>query len=136
MDIPLVVFLVKAGYSVQELTEEDVIDSVYGDVFKKMKCKLYIAGSDNKNKLCLVSDIMVSPTYWELLSLAVRYKKTAVVYNNIFSDIETGDGAIFMDNPEELKEMILRRYNEKKARYSCLSDLIGRLCRNNLEIKE
>src|SRR5208337_273214 len=119
----------KFGYSVQELTEEDVIDSVYGDVIRKMKCRLYFAGRDTRNKLFLVSDIMVSTTYWEILSLAVRYKKTAIVYNKLFRDLETGDGVLFMDSQKELKEMILKRYNEKKAGYSCLSDLVGRLCR-------
>ncbi len=128
MDMPLVVFLVKVGYSVQELTEEEVIDSVYGDVIKKMKCKVYFAGRDTKNKLFLASDIMVSAAYLEILSLAARYKKTAIVFNKVFRDMETGDGVILMDDPKELKEMILRRYNEKKAGYSCLSDLVGKLC--------
>jgi hypothetical protein len=132
MDIPLVVFVVKFGYSVQELTEEDVIESVYGDVIKKMKCKVYFAGRDTKSKLFLLSDIMVSATYWEILSLAARYRKTSIVYNKIFRDLETGDGIIFMDDPKELKEMILKRYNEKKAGYSCLSDLVGRLCKGGI----
>ncbi len=129
MDVPVVVFLVKFGYSVQELTEEDIIDSVYGDIIKKMKCKVYFAGRDTKSKLFLVSDIMIATTYWEILSLAVRYKKTAVVYNKIFRDLESGDGVIFMDDLNALKEMILKRYKEKKSGYTCLSDLVGRLCR-------
>ncbi len=129
MDIPVVVFIMKFGYSVQELTEEEIIDSVYGDVIKNMKGKVYFAGRDTQSKVFLLSDFMVSATYWEILSLAVRYKKTAIVYNNVFRDLESGDGVIFMDDPKELKEMILRRYNEKKAGYSCLSDFVGRLCK-------
>lgn len=126
--IPMVVFVVKFGYSIQELTEEDVIEGVYGDVIRKIKGKVYYAGRDTRSKVFLLSDIMVSATYWEILSLETRYKKPAIVYNKIFRDIETGDGVRFMDDPKELKELILRRYNEKKAGYSCLSDLVGKLC--------
>ena len=128
IDVPVVVFMVKFGYSVQELTEEAVIQGVYGDVIRNMKDNIYYAGRDTLDKVFLVSDIIVSTTYWDTLSLAVKYNKTAVVYNKIFHDLDSGDGVIFMDDPKELKELMVRRYNEKKARYRCLADLVGRLC--------
>lgn len=130
MNIPAVVLLVKVGYYVKELDEQEIVDSVYGDIISKMNCRLYILGHGYKNKVYLLPDLLVAATYWESLSLAAGCKKTAIVFNKIFRDLETGDGVIFMDDPEELKEVILRRYNEKKAGYSCLSDLVGRICGN------
>jgi hypothetical protein len=128
LNLPVVVFLVKFGYSIKEFDEQEVINSVYGDLINKFKDKLYYVDFRTVDRILALADVLVSATYREDLSLSVRYGKPAVVYNGVFRDIETGDGVIFTDNETELKEIILKRYNEKKAVYSCLSDLVGRVC--------
>ncbi len=128
LDVPAVVFLVKVGYSVKELSEQDVIDGVYGDIINKFKGRVYFAEYGTVAQLLMLADVVISATYMESLGLAACHGKAAAVYNRIFENVETGDGVKFIDDPKELKEMVLKRYNEKKTGYSCLSDLVGKLC--------
>src|SRR5208283_3391772 len=136
LNINVVVFLVKFGYSIKELDEQDVINNIYGDIIKKIKDRVYYADSSMVDRILALADVLVSATYREELSLAVRYGKASVVYNGLSRDVETGDDVIFSDNEKELNDLILRRYNEKKAGYRCLSDLLDKVCTEKKSVNE
>ncbi|MBF0558397.1 MAG: hypothetical protein HQL08_06415 [Nitrospirae bacterium] len=133
LDLPVVVILIKFGYNVRELEEQGVIELVYKDIIDKIKGGVFFVEANARNRLMflLLSDMTISSSYQEMLGFAAGHKKTAVVYNSIFRDMATDDGVVFMDRPDELKNMILKCFNEKKTGYNCLADIVGKLCNNS-----
>lgn len=125
-DIPKIVLLMKRGYNVKELKEEDIINDIYMDVIKKIKGRAYIIDSESTARLLMVADIVVSPSYITPLKFAATYNKLSIVYNPLYKDTAYDDKVVFIDETKKLEDAVISLYNKKIAR-TYLSDIAAKL---------
>lgn len=115
MDMPREVFLLKKGFTIRELTEDDIIKDVYMDIIKKAQCNVYLADHDAKASLMMTSDIIISPVYVSPLKFASNYGKLSIVYNPFYEAIPTNDNVIFINDRKALKDTIINCYYAKRS---------------------
>src|SRR5208283_5416356 len=114
LKIPVVLSFLKRVYAIKELKEDDIISEFYIKDIEKTGCRFYLLEPPSTVPVIMISDVIISCTFVAPVELAARYGKKAIVYNPLYDAVPDVDGAVFINNPDDLSLALKRAYKEKK----------------------
>lgn len=126
LNIKKSVFFLKRGYDVRELSEEQIIEEIIKPAIERVGGKYYIVQEGALVKLLMLCDVIIATTYIIPLNFALRYDKTAIVYNHLKSEGMFEDGVSFLNNRNALIKAVLSSYDKKRT-YIPISDIVKRI---------
>lgn len=126
LNIKKSVFFLKRGYDVRELSEEQIIEEIIRPAIERVGGKYYIVQEGALVKLLMLCDVIIATTYIIPLNFAVKYNKTAIVYNHLKSEGMFEDGVSFLNNRNALIKAVLASHDKKRT---CIpiSDIVKRM---------
>jgi hypothetical protein len=113
--IPMALFLIKRGFTVRDLSEDEIIGGLYHDDIRKIPGRFYQVENESLAVVVMISDIVISPSFIVPLEFAARYGKKAVVFNPFIDKMPDVNGVVFTRDGEELMSLIQKSYKEKQA---------------------
>src|SRR5208283_2858111 len=73
--LPIALFLIKREFAVRDLSEDQIIESLYFDDIKKVTKRFFLIESQSIGTVIMISDMVISAAYITPLEFAVRYDK-------------------------------------------------------------
>lgn len=124
MNVKKLIFLVKRGYAVKELSEDDIINDMYAEVIKRIKGRAYVLEPEIMARIIMTSDVVISPSYITPLRFAAAYGRCSVVYNPLYERTASRDGVVVIDEPTALEDALMSCYRRKTSLTS-LCDIVA-----------
>lgn len=126
LNIKKSVFFLKRGYDVRELSEEQIIEEIIRPAIERVGGKYYIVQEGALVKLLMLCDVIIATTYIIPLNFAVRYDKTAIVYNPLKKAITFKDGVAYLNDKKALIDAVTNRFLKKQS-YNSISEIVKRI---------
>jgi len=111
---PVVLLLVKRIYNIGGYTEDNVIDGIFMEDIKKIKCRFYIVDPTSVVPTVMISDVVISPSYIGPLEFSAQNGKESWVYNPLNDPTPEVNGITFINNPGDLARTFKRAYKTKR----------------------
>lgn len=126
LNIKKAVFFYKRGYDVRELSEDQIVDEIIKPYLETVGGKYYIVQEGALVKLIMLCDVIIATTYIIPLTFAVRYNKSAVVYNPLKKAIAFEDGVSCLNDKKALMNVVTNQLLKKQG-YNSISDIVRRV---------
>ncbi len=126
--LPVVLSLVKRGFVIRELMEDKIIEGVFFEDIKKIKCRFFLVETASLVPVVMISDVIISPTYIGPVQFAAQNGKEAWVYNPRNGQMPDVDGVTFINSPGDLAHSLKAAY-ERKQETEGMADIIKALLR-------
>ena len=135
--IPVVIFLLRFGYNVKDLSENEIIRDFYLDNIKKIaNSRYFLVEMQSAVPTIMISDVVIAPTYAAPVEFGARYGKKSFVYNPFYlydkiRDFDLG-GAIFVNNIQDLSSLLRKAHKEKQSKVA-MADIVSSILRSQNE---
>ena len=126
--VPVALFLVKLGFVIKDLLEDQIVNDFYLEDIKKAGCRFYLVEPQSSVPVEMISDVIIAPAYTAPLELAFRYGKKTIVYNPFYDNMPDVEGTDFINTHQELTAALKRAHHEKKTTVS-MADAINSILR-------
>ncbi len=110
---PVVLFLVKRIYNIGGYTEDNVIEGIFLEEIRKIKCRFYLVEPSSAVPTVMISDVVISPSYIAPLEFSAQNGKEAWVYNPLNGPMPEVNGITFINNPDDLARSFKKAYKTK-----------------------
>lgn len=127
--VPVVLLLLKRGFAIKELIEDDIAREFYYDDIRRIpNCRFYLVEPSSMVPVLMVSDVVISPTFIIPAEFAARYGNASFVYNPFYNGMDGSNlnGVIFTNKLKDLSAHLAKAYEEKQMRHG-MSDILSSL---------
>lgn len=114
LPFPATVIFIKRDYTVRQMSEDEIIETLYRPTMQRMSKEVYMAKPEARAMAILRADVVISPTMLGPLTFAATYGKTAIVFNPLVAPDVRRDRLHYVDTPEALRSILETAHAEKQ----------------------